>query len=39
MKRKVTKNIKDFFDSLKYESKKAKEVRAPNKIKILWKAK
>ena len=39
MKRKVTRNIKDFFDSLKYDNKKVKEVRAPNRIKILWKAK
>ena len=39
MKRKVTKNIKDFFEALKYVIEKAKEVKTPNKTKMLWKAK
>ena len=35
MKRKVTEKIKDFFEPLKYEIKNVKDVKAPNKIKIL----
>ena len=39
IKRKVTKKIREFCDPTKQESKKAKEVKIPNKIKKLWKAK